>query len=119
MAHPIVHVEFATKNPTATAEFLKQLFGWSVHTSPMPGGEYVMFDTHAGLGGGLPEADGQMYHPGEALVYVGTNDIPGTLAKVEALGGSVVMPEMEIPGNGWFAIFMDASGARFALYKGM
>ena len=32
MAHPIVHVEFATKNPTATAEFLKQLFGWSVHT---------------------------------------------------------------------------------------
>ena len=44
--------------------------------------------------------------------------IPATLARVQELGGSVLIPEMQIPGNGWFAIFTDASGARFALCKG-
>ena len=61
MAHSIVHVEFATKNPRATGEFLQQLFGWSIHTSPMPSmaeGEYVLFESPGGLWGGRSHRNG-------------------------------------------------------------
>jgi predicted enzyme related to lactoylglutathione lyase len=53
---------------------------------------------------------------GLVTVYVGTDDIAGTLAKVEKLGGKTYVPKTEIPGMGWFAIFSDPSGNKIGLY---
>ena len=123
MSHPIVHIEFWNNNPDAAAKFYSELFGWKIDRSPMPGdmpGEYVQFSSGEGsVAGAFPEADGEFSQPGEVLVYVGTDDIPGTLKRVEELGGSTVAPEMEIPGIGWFAVFTDTAGNRLALYKAM
>jgi len=115
--HPIVHVEFATENPKATGQFLADLFGWRIDT--MPSFEYVMFQPGSGPGGGLSGVDNELYRPGEALVYVGTDDIDATLARAMELGGKTLMPKTEIPGTGWFAIFNDPSGARLALFQPM
>lgn len=52
-------------------------------------------------------------------MYVHSDDIAATLAKVESLGGTVVVPESEIPGIGWFGIFMDPAGNLLALFKGL
>ena len=121
MSHPIVHIEFWNKDPDAAAKFYSELFGWTIDRSPMPGdfpGEYVQFSSGEGsLSGAFPQADGDITQPGEVLVYVGADDIPGTLKRVEELGGTVVSPEQEIPGIGWFGIFTDTAGNRVALYK--
>ena len=120
--HPIVHIEFWNSDPEATAKFYSDLFGWEIERSPMPGdvgGEYHQGLTGGATGVAYPQADGQMYNPGEVLVYVHSDDIAATLAKVESLGGTVVVPNSEIPGVGWFGIFTDPAGNRLALFKGL
>ena len=115
--YPIVHVEFATDNPKATGKFLADLFNWQIEMAPEF--DYVMFRPNSGPGGGLSPVDNQMYRPGEALVYVGTDDIDATLVRATELGATTLLPKTEIPQTGWFAILSDPSGARVALYENL
>ena len=115
--HSFVHIEFAAEDPKASSEFYKTLFGWKIEA--VPGMDYVMFDTEPGLGGGFPKVDGELYKKGDVIVYVSTDDIEATLAKVEKLGGKTLLSKTEIPGMGWFAFFADPAGNRVGLYKGM
>ncbi len=59
------------------------------------------------------------YKPDSLLVYVSTDDIDATLAKVESLGGKTVLPKTEIPQMGWWAVFADPTGNRIGLFTGM
>lgn len=116
-SHPIVHVEIATNDPKASAKFYHDLFGWdSQHDERF---NYTMWQAQSGPGGGFSPIDGQGIRPHDTVVYVGTDDIEASLAKVQELGGKVLMPTMEIPDNGWLAIFEDPHGGRMALYKAM
>jgi predicted enzyme related to lactoylglutathione lyase len=111
--HPIVHVDFPSTDPAAAGEFYGSIFGWEIVKSDAM--NYVMFSSEAWRGGGFPAADGTM-KAGTPIVYVETDDIDATLAKVEALGGKTLMPKGEIPGNGWMALFSDPSGNPVGLY---
>jgi predicted enzyme related to lactoylglutathione lyase len=115
--HPIAHIEFASNDPQATSKFFADLFGWQLQHAPEY--DYTMFRAESGPGGGFVKADGTQNEAGDALVYVGTDDIEATLRQVEALGGTVIVPKMEIPNTGWFAIFTEPSGARVAIYSEM
>ena len=116
MPHPVVHIEFSTKDREASGKFYADLFGW--HVEQMPEMNYAMFETHEGVGGGFnPVSDSNP--AGTVTVYVGTDDIPGALAKAEALGGKILVKETEIPGMGWFAIFADPTGNPVGLFKAM
>jgi len=58
-----------------------------------------------------------------AVVYI-NNETGVVAAEVykkafTAAGGQVLVPKMEIPNTGWFAIFADPVGTRAALYTGM
>ncbi len=114
--HTIVHVEFPASNPEEAAGFYTELFGWK-HQEMQ--GNYWMFDTGNGLGGGYnPVGEGGIYEvkPGEVLVYVSTDDIEASLARAEALGGSTITGKSPIPGMGWYAVFADPSGNKVGLY---
>lgn len=110
---PFVHVEIAAKDPHAAGEFYGKLFGWKIEVDP--NFDYVQFDSGTPPGGGFPKVDGQMTKDGDVILYVGTDDIEGMLAKVTALGGKTLVPKTEIPGIGYFAIF-EGAGTRMALY---
>jgi predicted enzyme related to lactoylglutathione lyase len=112
--HPIVHIEFSASDLTTAAKFYSDLFGWK--TEHMPEMNYATFEAPPGPGGGLAPVDGQMYNAGDVVVYVQTDDIEATLAKAESLGGSTVQPKTEIPGFGWFGLFLDPTGNRIGLY---
>ena len=112
--HPIVHIELSASDLTAAAKFFSDLFGWK--TEHLPEMNYVSYEAPPGPGGGLSPVDGKMYNPGDVIPYVGTDDIEATLAKAEALGGSVVLPKTEIPGFGWYGLFLDPTGNRNGLY---
>jgi predicted enzyme related to lactoylglutathione lyase len=117
MAHPIVHIEFASSDPKATGKFCGELFGWNITTAEEF--NYVMFQSQENVGGGFPPADDDANREGSVIVYVETDDIEKTLARAEELGGRTLVPKMEIPGTGWFAIFSDPTGVRLALYTSM
>ena len=111
--HPIVHIEISALNREASGKFYADLFGW--HVEQMPEMNYASFDTNNGVEGGFNPVS-ESNPAGQVTVYVGTNDINATLARVEKLGGKTFVPKTEIPGMGWFAIFADPSGNKIGLF---
>jgi predicted enzyme related to lactoylglutathione lyase len=115
--HAIVHVEIPAQNPRASADFYAKLFGWKTETDERF--DYSMFMPSSGPGGGFNKIDGETTRPGDVLIYIGTDDIDGTLARAEELGGKILSPKQEIPETGWFAFFSDPAGNRIGLYTTM
>lgn len=114
--HNIVHVEFSAKDLEASGKFYSELFGWEVQQ--MPEMNYASYETGEGVGGGFNPASDD-YPAGTVIVYIGTDDIEASLAKVESLGGKSVSPKTEIPGFGWFGLFSDPTGNMVGLYTAM
>lgn len=115
--HNIVHVEFASKDPSISSAFYAGIFGWKIQE--MPEMDYITYDTEDGPGGGFPMIDGEVTNPGDVIVYIETNDIPATLNEIEAAGGKTLMGQTEIPEMGWFAFFADPAGNRVGLFQSM
>lgn len=111
--HPIVHIEISTVDREASGKFYSDLFGW--HVEQMPEMSYATFETHEGVGGGFNPV-GNGVPAGTVTVYIDTDDIDATLAKVEDLGGQTLATKTEIPGIGWFGLFRDLSGNMIGLY---
>jgi hypothetical protein len=111
----IVHIEIPAKSTQSTGKFYSELFGWEVEhtTEPVP---YSMFSAGSNLGGGFPEL-GDMYKPGDVIVYVESEDIEADLKRIAELGGQPLGEKVEIPGMGWLAFFNDPTGNRLALWK--
>jgi predicted enzyme related to lactoylglutathione lyase len=114
--HKIVHIEFAGANPAALSKFYADAFGWKI--SSFPEFDYYTFNTGGDAGGGFPTLGGQLdFKLNEPLVYIDTDDIDASLAKIKSLGGEALSPATEVPGQGWFATFRDVAGNRLALWK--
>jgi predicted enzyme related to lactoylglutathione lyase len=115
--HSVVHIEIPAKDPSTASKFYADAFDWKIQVDP--GFDYHMFQADPGPGGGfvkVGEEMGMSYKPGEVLIYISTDDIDATLAKIESLGGKTLQSKTEIPNTGWFAIFSDPTGNRLALY---
>jgi uncharacterized protein len=113
--HPIVHIEIVSTDVKVSSDFYSQLFGWKIQTNP-EWQDYYLFNPESGPGGAFMPPDDKLYKAGDVVLYAETDDIEGTLKKVEELGGTVVLPKTDIPGVGWFALFSDPTGVRLALY---
>ncbi len=111
--HPFVHIEISAKNLDAASKFYTDLFGWKVDF--LPEMNYTTFEPGEGVGGGFNPVTAE--NPaGTVIVYIGTDDIEATLAKIAQLGGKTLVPKTEIPGMGWFAIFADPTGNKIGLF---
>ena len=53
----------------------------------------------------------------QVLNYIMAESVDETLREILEAGGLVLQPKMEIPGQGWFAVFEDPSGTRMALWQ--
>ena len=111
--HPVVHIEFSAKDLEAASKFYAELFGWKIEQ--MPEMDYAMFEPGEGVGGGLNPVS-ENNPAGTVVVYIGTDDIEASLAKAEQLGGKAIVPKTEIPGMGWFGMFLDPSGNQIGLF---
>ncbi|MCU0314327.1 MAG: hypothetical protein MUC84_09750, partial [Solirubrobacteraceae bacterium] len=65
-----------------------------------------------GVGGG-PDPS----YPGHVMFYVSTDDLDATVARIEALGGSLAMAPVDIP-QGRIAHAATPDGQRFGLWAG-
>ncbi len=113
---PIVHIEIVSKDPRAAGNFYKEVFGWEIEIDEKF--NYVQFKANPGPAGGIPQVDeAQNMKPGDVVLYINSDDINADLAHIGACGGKTLVPKMEIPGIGWFAIFSDPTGSRLALFQ--
>jgi uncharacterized protein len=116
--HPIVHIEIPAGNTSEAGKFYSEVFDWKTETDQTY--NYTMFQAEGGPGGGFIDVPGNGPIENKLdsiLIYLGTDDIEATLAKIEAHGGKTLLPKTEIPHVGWWAVFSDPSGNRLALFK--
>jgi predicted enzyme related to lactoylglutathione lyase len=117
MANPFVHVELNTTDPDKAKNFYSKLFAWKMEDMPMgPGFTYTMIQPGEGTGGGLMK---QMMPnaPSAWLAYVIVDDVKASTEKAKTLGAQVVKDVTEVPGMGWFSIFIDPTGAFLGLWQ--
>ena len=113
MANPVVHFEILGPDAARTQGFYRELFGWTINAdNPMNYG--IVEGGDGGIGGGVGASQ-----DGSALVtvYVQVDDIQAALDRAVALGGTVVMPVLEIPNMVTFAQFADPDGNVVGLVK--
>lgn len=112
-----VHIELSAADAKAAGKFYGDLFGWKIEADDEL--NYVQFGGgEGGVGGGFIGID-ENTPAGTVVPYASTDDIEAALAKAESLGATTLMPKTEIPGVGWFGLFVDPSGNRIGLYTSM
>jgi predicted enzyme related to lactoylglutathione lyase len=116
MTHPVTHFEITAKDSKKLTDFYGKVFEWKLEDAPM---NYKLINTnsgeHNGIGGGIGQS-----RDGKSLVtfYIETEDLTGTLSKVEKAGGRTIMPPMQ-QGPVELAMFADPEGNVIGLAKGM
>ena len=104
-----------TSDVAGAKAFYSGLFGWRPQDKPMPDMTYTV------LHRGTDQAAGLMQHPMPGappawLSYVHVDNVDTSAAKIPGLGGKIVVPPMDIPGIGRFAVATDPQGASFAIF---
>ncbi len=110
-------VDLATSDPAAAQQFYSKLFGWAIEVNPDPQyGGYGLAKVEgrdaAGIGG--TQSPDQ---PTAWSLYIGTNDAEELGRRVQAAGGTVVMPAFPVGDQGKMAVFQDPTGAFISAWQ--
>ena len=120
MANSVVHWEINAKDGAAMQKFYGDLFDWEISAdNPMGYGVVSAPSDGPGIGGGIMGM-GDVVPPtrGHVLRGRGRRDrIPGR--RLRSMGGSVLMPEMEVMEDVVIGIFADPEGHVIGLVKNM
>jgi predicted enzyme related to lactoylglutathione lyase len=112
MAGRVVHVEIGAKDADRAQSFYSGVFGWQIGPPMSPEMDYRMFQTGENEGGAISAGA----ETGNFTVYLDTDDIDASLAKVGEHGGTTG-EKTPVPGFGWFAACQDTEGNNFSLWQ--
>jgi predicted enzyme related to lactoylglutathione lyase len=119
--------ELASTNLDAATKFYTSTLGWTATQIDMGGGmTYTLFkrpgvkdptmaNEDRNAGGAMASSPGVPYS--YWLAYVAVPNADDTLAHAVRLGGRVVVPPMDIPNVGRFAVFQDPQSATLAVLQ--
>ena len=104
-----MHFEIAGPDGPVLQQFYRDLFGWKIDVQSEEMGNYGLASANkGGIGGGVFPTTEDMPARTYVAFYVQVDDLQAALDKVAGMGGSVIMPLMEIaPGMGSIAMFGD------------
>jgi len=115
----IVNFEIPADDLARAKTFYSELFGWKIEKVPMEGATEYWFvgttgeDGKPGLGGGMMARQSPEH---QIANYVGVDSVDASAARVEQLGGKVVVPKTPVPGFGFFAVCLDTENNVFGLW---
>ena len=123
MDHTIVHFEIPADDVEKLRKFYSALFGWKIEKMPGPM-KYFGIQTvpindkgmplRPGVNGGMMKKQNPEHKP---VNYIAVESVDEYVQKIEALGGRVIVPKMEVPGIGWWASALDPEGNQFAIIQ--
>src|SRR6476646_5410617 len=107
MGQPVMQWQILARDPDSLTAFYSKLLGWRVSTDNPMG--YRIVDTGAGRGinGGIWPIGPTEGHPLVQL-FVEVDDVAASVARVEQLGGRIVIPPQAMPDGDRLAIVLDA-----------
>ncbi len=116
MSNPFVHIELSTTDIDRARKFYGELFQWKLVDVPMGEMMYTMIQVGEGVGGGMmPSPDKSA--PSRWLCFVDVSDVAAGLERAKSLGATVVQEKTPIPGNGFFGVIVDPTGAALGLVE--
>jgi uncharacterized protein len=112
----VVWTELLANDPQSASQFYQLVTGLSARTIERHGGPYTL------LSAGLVDRVGLLQNPADDaapvwLTYFGVEDPVAAAARVEALGGKVILSPSPQLRDGTMAVVTDPTGALFALQK--
>jgi len=123
MDHTIVHFEIPADNVEKLKKFYSELFGWKIEKTPglmeywnietVPVDEKGM-PKRPGVNGGMMKKQNPEHKP---VNYISVESVDEYARRIEALGGKISVPKMEVPGIGWWALALDPEGNQFAIFQ--
>lgn len=105
--------ELQARNLEAGKQFYPPLFGWRVKDS----NDYVEWHLGENAVGGMLPTKAPPEVPAFWLPYFAVDDCDASAAKAQSLGGSMLVPPMDIEHVGRFSVLLDGQGAAFAIIK--
>jgi predicted enzyme related to lactoylglutathione lyase len=108
----IIHFEIPADDMQRAKAFYSNLFGWKIEG--IPGMDYMMIDTYGAPGGGVMK---RMRPEHQITSYIGVPSVDEYSAKVQKLGGKIIVPKMAVPGMGYFVICMDTENNFFGIWE--
>ena len=106
--------ELATTDVEGAKKFYSSLLGWEYSAMGPEMGDYEIINVNGiGVGGISPKPE--MAPASMWGTVISVNDVDASAAKAEELGGSVIVPLMDIPGIGRFCMVRDPQGATFSI----
>ena len=114
MSHKFVHIELSSKDNEEAKKFYGNVFGWTFQDFPeMNYTTFIIGENE--LGGGFnPVANSPA---GTIMVYIHTDNLEESKAKIVANGGTITEPRLEVPGVGTMAFFKDLTGNHLAILQ--
>ena len=96
--------------------FYSDLFGWRFEVASEDPPYWSIYNGDVLNGGLMPLPPGAGAPP-HWLAYFTTADLDGAAARIQDLGGTILVPQTEVPA-GRFVVASDPQGAVFALFEG-
>jgi len=115
MPRPVVHWEISSADAKRLQLFYRLLFEWEVDADN-PLGYGLIKTGKSEVQGGIVQA--RQGSPEYLTFYVHVEALEPYLARVEELGGEVVMADSYVPHVGSFAMFRDPDGNLVGLFQG-
>ncbi len=111
--------ECQTKDPAAARAFYEQVFGYEVEEAQMGGPDpYILLKLGGEPAAGLIKIGADWGDvPSNWSVVFEVDDTDAAVAKVQELGGRMLMEPMDLPEVGRFAVVADPWGAVFQVIK--
>jgi uncharacterized protein len=114
-------IELATSDQTAAKNFYGALFGWTPNDMPMGTGEfYTIFrlDGRDAAAGYTLRPDQVAQHvPPHWMLYIQVDNVDASAAKVQPLGGKVIVAPFDVFDAGRMSVIQDPTGAYSCLWQ--
>ncbi len=109
-------VDLSTTDHEGAKKFYSSLFGWTADDLPVEGSVYSMMKKNGQNAAAIAphRAPGM---PTYWSSYVSVQDVDASSEKAKSLGGSVMMPPMDVMGAGRMSVVTDPTGANVCLWQ--
>jgi predicted enzyme related to lactoylglutathione lyase len=111
--------ELYTTDLNAAAHFYTELLGWSMEEVPTPSGRYLQFKVGADYVAGMKAIPRDMANMSSGWgLYFKVSECEKVSQQAVALGATVVISPMPVPGGGTCSTLQDPQGAFFSIQHG-
>jgi len=121
MNNPVVWFEIATIDLERAKKFYSEVFQLEMQFLDMPGSPMYMMDSGAegasGAGGALVQSEDVKPSSEGTMVYFSCNDVAVESSRVEAAGGTLIVPKTSLGEFGFMALFIDTEGNKVGMHS--